>query len=206
MGAQRTLGINGLGRIGKLHALGITSGADAFDRIVVNLGRPVGDLAGLRGAVHRQGQYLRRPPPLSVGQAAARDIKVVDEERGLISAYGKELVILREARNPKDIPWRDHGVSLVVECTGAFRDPHAEPDAAKGSLRGHLVAGARVVVQSSPFKSGGGGHAAARRFRSVHQRDQRLRVRPRQAQDCLSGLVHDNGPGAHAAGRSSIAT
>ena len=156
MGAQRTLGINGLGRIGKL-TLWHHLGADAFDRIVVNLGRPVG--TSLDSVV----QYIAKDSTYGAlhrflyGQAAARDIKVVDEERGLISAYGKELVILREARNPKDIPWRDHGVSLVVECTGAFRDPHAEPDAAKGSLRGHLVAGARVVVQSSPFKSGGAG-------------------------------------------------
>ena len=54
---------------------------------------------------------------------------MVDEERGLIRAHGKELVLLREARNPKDIPWRDYGVELVVECTGKFRDPHAEADA-----------------------------------------------------------------------------
>ena len=38
-------------------------------------------------------------------------------------------------------------------CTGTFRDPHAEPDAPRGALRGHLAAGAAVVVQSSPFKS-----------------------------------------------------
>ena len=40
-----------------------------------------------------------------------------------------------------------------MECTGTFRDPYAEADAPRGSLRGHLVAGARAVVQSSPFKS-----------------------------------------------------
>ncbi len=62
-------------------------------------------------------------------------------------------MILREARNPKDIPWRENGVSLVVDCTGKFHDPHADADDPKGSLRGHLAAGARAVVQSSPFKS-----------------------------------------------------
>ena len=41
MGVQRTLGINGLGRIGKL-TLWHHLGHDDFDRIVVNLGRPVG--------------------------------------------------------------------------------------------------------------------------------------------------------------------
>jgi glyceraldehyde 3-phosphate dehydrogenase len=40
-----------------------------------------------------------------------------------------------------------------VECTGKFRDPHAEADSPNGALRGHLAAGARAVVQSSPFKS-----------------------------------------------------
>jgi len=38
---QRTLGVNGLGRVGKL-TLWHHLGNDDFDRIVVNLGRPVG--------------------------------------------------------------------------------------------------------------------------------------------------------------------
>jgi glyceraldehyde 3-phosphate dehydrogenase len=151
MSVQRTLGINGLGRIGKL-VLWYHLGRDDFDRLVVNVGRPVGK--SLDAVV----QYIAKDStygPLHrylFGQAGVRDIRVVDEERGLISAHGKEIVVLREARDPRDIPWRDHGVSLVVECTGTFRDPHAEPDVSRGSLRGHLAAGARVVVQSSPFK------------------------------------------------------
>lgn len=152
MGAQRTLGINGLGRIGKL-VLWYHLARDDFDRLVVNVGRPVG------ASLDAVAQYIAKDStygPLHRflhGQSGVRDMRVVDEERGLIGAYGKEIVVLREARNPKDIPWRDHGVSLVVECTGTFRDPHADPDSAKGALRGHLAAGARAVVQSSPFKS-----------------------------------------------------
>lgn len=152
MSAPRTLGINGLGRIGKL-TLWYHLGQDDFDRIVVNVGRQVGTSLesvveylgkdSTYGALHR---YLG-------GSKAKPDIRVVDEGKGLIHAHGKEIVLLREARNPKDIPWRDHSVPLVVECTGKFVDPHAEPDDPKGSLRGHLAAGARVVLQSSPFKS-----------------------------------------------------
>ena len=41
MSAPRTLGINGLGRIGKL-TLWYHLGHDDFDRFVVNVGRPVG--------------------------------------------------------------------------------------------------------------------------------------------------------------------
>jgi glyceraldehyde 3-phosphate dehydrogenase len=152
MGGQRTLGINGLGRIGKL-TLWHHLGHDDFDRIVINLGRPVGT------SLDAVAQYIAKDTTYGAlhrflhGQSGVRDIAIVDEERGLMSAHGKELVILREARDPKDIHWRDHGVALVVECTGVFRDPHAEPDDAKGAIRGHLVAGARVVVNSSPFKS-----------------------------------------------------
>jgi glyceraldehyde 3-phosphate dehydrogenase len=152
MSTQRTLGINGLGRIGKL-LLWYELGHNDFDRVVVNVGRQVG--TSLDAVV----QYLAKDStygPLHRflhGQAGVRDIRVADEQAGLISAHGKEILVLRQARNPKDIPWRDCGVSLVTDCTGTFRDPFAEADSAKGSLRGHLAAGARVVVQSSPFKS-----------------------------------------------------
>ncbi len=152
MTAQRTLGINGIGRIGKL-TLWHHLGRDDFDRFVVNTGRPVG--TSLESIV----QYLSKDStygPLHrflFGRSGTRDMHVVDEDEGVINAYGKEILFLREARNPRDIPWRDNGVSLVVDATGTFRDPHAEVDAPRGALRGHLAAGAAVVVQSSPFKS-----------------------------------------------------
>ncbi len=151
MGGKRTLGINGLGRIGKL-TLWHHLGNDDFDRIVVNVGRQVG--TSLQSVV----EYLSKDTtygPLHRflhGRAGVPDMRVADEDGGIISAYGKELIVLRAARDPKDIPWREHGVPLVVECTGRFRDPHADADAPGGALRGHLAAGAWAVVQSSPFK------------------------------------------------------
>lgn len=152
MSAPRTLGINGLGRIGKL-TLWYHLGHDSFDRFVVNVGRPVGT------SLYSVAEYLGKDStygPLHRylgGHMAKPDIQVIDENAGLIRAHGKEIVFLREARNPKDIPWRDNGVTLVVDATGKFRDPHAEAEDPKGALRGHLAAGARAVVQSSPFKS-----------------------------------------------------
>ena len=152
MSAPRKLGINGLGRIGKL-TLWYHLGHDDFDCFVVNVGRQVGtSLQSVVEYVSKDSTYgpLHR---YLYGHQGKRDIEVVDEAAGLVRAHGKEIILLREARNPKDIPWRDHGVSLVVECTGTFRDPHADAEDPKGALRGHLAAGARTVVQSSPFKS-----------------------------------------------------
>ena len=48
-------------------------------------------------------------------------------------------------RDPAELPWRDLGVDLVLECTGAFR---REED-----LRKHLTAGARMVILSAPARS-----------------------------------------------------
>jgi glyceraldehyde 3-phosphate dehydrogenase len=152
MSAPRTLGINGLGRIGKL-TLWYHLGHDSFDRIVVNVGRPVGtSLQSVAEYISKDSTYGPLHRYLG-GCQASPDIKVLDDAKGLIRAHGKEIVVLREERNPKDIPWRDNSVSVVVDCTGKFQDPHAEADDPKGSLRGHLAAGARAVVLSSPFKS-----------------------------------------------------
>jgi len=88
MAAQRTLGINGIGRIGKL-TLWHHLGRDDFDRFVVNTGRPVG--TSLDSVVH----YLSKDStygPLHrflFGRSGTRDMSVVDEEKGLIRAYGK---------------------------------------------------------------------------------------------------------------------
>ncbi len=152
MSAPRKLGINGLGRIGKL-TLWYHLGQDDFDCFVVNVGRQVGtSLQSVIEYISKDSTYgpLHR---YLYGHQGKRDIEVVDEDAGLIRAHGKDIILLREARDPKDIPWRKQGVSLVVECTGKFRDPHADAESPQGALRGHLAAGARTVVQSSPFKS-----------------------------------------------------
>ncbi len=152
MSAPRTVGINGLGRIGKL-TLWYHLGHDDFDRIVVNVGRQVGtSLADVADYIGKDSTYgpLHR---YLLGHKGKPDLQVVDEAAGLMRIHDKEVVLLREARNPKDIPWRNQGVSVVVECTGKFRDPLAPADDPKGSIRGHLAAGAKVVINSSPFKS-----------------------------------------------------
>jgi glyceraldehyde 3-phosphate dehydrogenase len=154
MSASGTLGINGMGRIGKLtlwHHLPRTD----FDRFVLNAGREVGtSLSSVAEYLAKDSTYGPMHRFLD-GHAGQPSIEVVDEAEGLLRVYGKEVRVLREARDPRAIPWREHGVRLVVDTTGVFKDPVAPADAPRGALRGHLEAGAKVVVLSAPFKSKG---------------------------------------------------
>ena len=145
------LGINGLGRIGKL-TLWNHIGRKYFSGIVVNVGRKVGtridDIAlyiekdSTYGSLH---QYL-------YGFKAKKVIQDLDEEKGTMVLDGVPVTILRESRNPRNIAWRKHGVKVVVEATGRFKDPTTSPDSKEGAARGHLEAGAEKVIVSAPFK------------------------------------------------------
>ncbi|MCO5141747.1 MAG: type I glyceraldehyde-3-phosphate dehydrogenase [Oligoflexia bacterium] len=67
-----------------------------------------------------------------------------------VSISGGKLVIkgksihICESRDPATLPWKDLGVDVVLECTGAFTDRE------KAAL--HLSAGAKRVVISAPSK------------------------------------------------------
>ena len=86
------------------------------------------------------------------GVKAERIIQIVNEKEGKMLIDGIPVTILREARNPAEIPWRQHGVDVVVDCTGKFKDPTVASDNKSGSIRGHLHGAAKVVINSSPFK------------------------------------------------------
>jgi glyceraldehyde 3-phosphate dehydrogenase len=148
---DRTLGINGLGRIGKL-SLWHHVARKYFSRAVVNVGRPVGrDLEAVCGAIEKDSTYgpMHR---FLFGVDAQPCIRILDREAKLLEVGSMPVRILQEARNPADIGWRGHGVRLVVDATGAFDDPTLAPDHPGGSLRGHLSAGAEAVVYSAAFK------------------------------------------------------
>jgi len=145
------LGINSLGRIGKL-TLWHHIGRKYFQEIVVNVGRSVGTgLPAIAQLIEKDATYGSIHKFL-YGIKAQRMIQIVDEKKGALLIDGIPVTILREARNPADIGWRDHGVDVVVECTGKFQDPTLAPDEKSGSVKGHLAGGAKVVVNSSAFK------------------------------------------------------
>ena len=58
--------------------------------------------------------------------------------------FGDLAVPFLAESDPAELPWRDLGVDVVLECTGRFRS--------RATLRPHFDAGARRVVVSVPVK------------------------------------------------------
>jgi glyceraldehyde 3-phosphate dehydrogenase len=150
-GDSEALGVNGLGRIGKL-TLWHHVARKYFPRIVVNLGREVGQgLEAVVQTIEKDSTYGSMHRFL-FGVNAEPCVKIVDREQRILTVAGIPVKILQEARNPKDIGWRDHGVRVVVDTTGAFDDPTHDVDHPGGSVRGHFAGGAEKVLYSAAFK------------------------------------------------------
>jgi glyceraldehyde 3-phosphate dehydrogenase len=146
------LGINGLGRIGKLSLWHHVS-RKHFSEIVVNVGRQVGTgLQDIASSIERDSSYGRLGMYLHGCKGEGQVIENLNEADGTMTINGVPVKILREARNPGGIQWKENGVRLVVDTTGAFTDPTADADSPKGALRGHVQAGAEKVLLSAPFK------------------------------------------------------
>jgi glyceraldehyde 3-phosphate dehydrogenase len=71
------------------------------------------------------------------------DKQVEATEKSLI-IDGNEIKLFSE-KDPANLPWRDLGVDIVLECTGIFTD--------KDGAGKHLLAGASKVIISAPSKS-----------------------------------------------------
>lgn len=145
------LGVNGLGRIGKLSLWNHVT-KKYFDELVINLGRDVGSgLTDLAASIEKDSTYGRLSTYVN-GFKGGRVIEELDEAKGTMRINGMPVTFLRTARNPKDIDWKGQQVRLVVDSTGQFKDPTADPGEGRGSCRGHLLAGAEKVIVSAPFK------------------------------------------------------
>jgi glyceraldehyde 3-phosphate dehydrogenase len=69
-----------------------------------------------------------------------RDVKAHEKS---LNIDGNNYPVLGE-RDPAKLPWRQMGVDVVFECTGAFRE--------RDDLAKHIEAGARFVILSAPAK------------------------------------------------------
>ncbi len=69
--------------------------------------------------------------------------KKVESGKDFLSVEGEKIKIFAE-KDPLNLPWKELGIDVVLECTGAFRDY-------EGASK-HVKAGAKKVVISAPSK------------------------------------------------------
>ncbi len=136
------VGINGMGRIGRL-ALRAAMGAAE---------RPADDpRAGNRLEVVHLNE-------IKGGAAATAHLLAFDSTQGKwradITATDEQGIRIDDRRlsfsshaSATEIPWGELGVDLVLECTGKFLSPE--------TLEGHLQRGAKRVIVAAPVKTGG---------------------------------------------------
>ncbi|HET7001539.1 MAG TPA: type I glyceraldehyde-3-phosphate dehydrogenase [Puia sp.] len=116
--------INGFGRIGRLVYRQIYN-MKGIDIVAIN------DLTSPAVLAHL----------LKYDSAQGRFNEDVKHSENSISVNGEEIKIYAQ-KNPAEIPWKNHDVDVVLECTGFFADKE------KAEL--HLKGGAKRVVISAP--------------------------------------------------------
>lgn len=119
--------INGFGRIGR-NAFRVNLEKNLVEIVALN---DPGDMASLAHLLEYDSIYGR----------CEAEIEVVSNQ--VMRVNGKEIRVFN-TRDPKDLPWDELGVDVVLECTGVFTDR-------EGAAQ-HLVAGAKKVLVSAPGK------------------------------------------------------
>ena len=116
--------INGFGRIGRLVYRQIYK-MEGIDVVAINDLTSPKVLAHLLKYDSAQGRF---------GQ------DVTSTEDSIV--VNKDTIRIYAQKDPAQIPWKDHDVDVVLECTGFFTD--------KAKAEAHLKAGAKRVVISAP--------------------------------------------------------
>jgi glyceraldehyde 3-phosphate dehydrogenase len=124
------IGINGFGRMGRL-VYRVAWDWPEFDWVLVNEVK-----GGAACAAHLlnfdslQGRW---------SQEAKAD--------GDAIRVGDRRIAFTEAAKPGDVPWAEHAVDLVLECSGKFRKPE--------ELQVYFERGVKKVIVAAPVKGGG---------------------------------------------------
>lgn len=121
------VGINGFGRIGRLVFRAMEKDP-AFDIVAIN------DPGSITAAAHL----------LKYDSIHGRVYDEVKVEGDSIVVDGRTVKVLSD-RDPKNLPWGELGVELVIESTGFFTDANA--------ARAHIDAGAKKVLITAPAKN-----------------------------------------------------
>lgn len=119
--------INGFGRIGRL-VFRLMEDSPEFDIVALN------DLTDAKTLGH----LLKYDTTQGKFKTESLEIK-----ENSIVVDGREITIYSE-RDPENLPWKELGVDVVLECTGFFRT--------KEAAEKHIKAGAKKVIISAPAK------------------------------------------------------
>ncbi|WP_069840105.1 glyceraldehyde-3-phosphate dehydrogenase [Bacillus sp. F56] len=119
--------INGFGRIGRM-VFRKAMLDDQIQIVAINASYSAETLAHLIKYDTIHGRY---------------DKEVVAGEDSLI-VNGKKVLLLN-SRDPKQLPWREYDIDIVVEATGKFNS--------KDKAMGHIEAGAKKVILTAPGKN-----------------------------------------------------
>jgi len=123
------VGISGFGRIGRdVLRIYMEEGFRDFDIVAINASGDLNTLAHLFKYDTLYGKF--------------NGTIEVDGDSMIIN--GKRIKFVAH-RNPEEIPWKDLGVDLVIESTGAFRD--------REGVSKHIKAGAKKVLITAPAKN-----------------------------------------------------
>jgi glyceraldehyde 3-phosphate dehydrogenase len=121
--------INGFGRIGRLVARAILERSDHdLELVAINDLADASANALLFGYDSVHGRFAGK----------------VSAESDAITVDGRRIAVTAE-REPGKLPHGDHGVDIVLECTGFFQSDEA--------ARPHIDAGAKRVLISAPAKN-----------------------------------------------------
>lgn len=122
------VGINGFGRIGRnVLRAAVAAGNTAIEFVGVN------DITDTKTLAHL----------LKYDSVHGKFPGTVEAKPDALIVNGKEIKV-SAIKEPEKLPWKDLGVSVVLESTGRFTD--------RDNANKHLTAGARKVVISAPAK------------------------------------------------------
>ena len=122
------IGINGFGRIGRLVLRAILENYNKKIEVVA-----INDLGSIEANAHLI-KYDSTHGILNHDIKTSKDGFIINTQN--IKVFAE--------RDPQNIPWKDVGVDIVLECTGIFLD--------KSSALKHIKAGAKKVIISAPGK------------------------------------------------------
>ena len=122
------IGINGFGRIGRLVLRAILENYNKKIEVVA-----INDLGSIEANAHLI-KYDSTHGILNHDIKTSKDGFIINTQN--IKVFAE--------RDPQNIPWKDLGVDIVLECTGIFLD--------KSSALKHIKAGAKKVIISAPGK------------------------------------------------------